>query len=516
MSWQPEIDELEHRKELARKLGGDEAVARFKASGRHTARERIDLLVDPGTFTEMGILAGKATYDDEGRLVSVTPSNAIIGKALIHGRKTGISADDYTIRGGSSESTISEKWIYAERYAYEMQIPLVRLVDTAGGSVRLLEINQSTKIPGYPTWPRGQLLGLVPVVGIGLGACAGLGAVKVVLAHFSILVKGQGQVFAAGPPVVEPGLGQTFSKEELGGPEVHAHGSGVVDNEAADEAEAFALARRFLSYMPQNVYELPPEAPSDDPPDRREEFLLKVIPREKRRVYKMRRILEAVFDKGSLFELSPGNGPSTISMLGRLKGKVVGIMANDPYHYGGAMTRLAAQKVESFVDLCDTFHIPIVNFTDQPGLMVGLEAERSGTLRAAARALAAIEQSRVPWCTIVVRRAFGVGGGAHGRLQGINLRYAWPSGYWGSIPLEGGIAAAYRRDLEAAEDPEARLAELERYYARFTSPFRTAERFNMLDIIDPRDTRAILCDWIDEAYAVLPRQLGPIGRTMRK
>lgn len=516
MSWQPEVEEMHRRKAMAKELGGAEAVRRFKSSGRHTVRERIEMLVDAGSFTEMGMLTGKAQYAEDGSLEGVTPSNAIIGKALIHGRKTSISADDYTIRGGSSESTISEKWIFAERYAYEMQMPLVRLVDTAGGSVRLLEINQSTKIPGYATWPRGKLLGLVPVVGIGLGACAGLGAVKVVLSHFSILVEGQGQVFAAGPPVVEPGLGEKTSKEDLGGVQVHVHGSGVVDNAAASEEEAFALARRFLSYMPQNVYELPPEVPSDDPPDRREEALLSIVPREKRRVYKMRRVLELIFDRDSLFEMSPHNGASTITCLGRLRGRVVGIMANDPYQYGGAMTRTTAQKVETFIDLCDTFHIPIVNFTDQPGLMVGLDAEKSGTLRAAARTLAAIEQSQVPWCTIVVRRAFGVGGGAHGRLQGINLRYAWPSGYWGSIPLEGGIAAAYRRDIAAAPDPAARLAELEQYYTKYTSPFRTAERFNMLDIIDPRDTRPILCDWSEEAYAVLPRQLGPIGRTMRR
>jgi acetyl-CoA carboxylase carboxyltransferase component len=190
-------------------------------------------------------------------------------------------------------------------------------------------------------------------------------------------------------------------------------------------------------------------------------------------------------------------------------------MANDVYSMGGAMSRTAAEKIEKFVDLCDTFHIPIVNFTDQPGVMPGVEAEKSGTIRAVLKALGAIEQSGVPWVSIIVRRAFGVGGGLHGRKRSINLRFAWPSSYWGSIPLEGGIWAAYRKDIESSEDPDSRLEELEEYYTQFTSPFRTAERFGIVDIIDPRDTRPILCNWVEEAYEVTKTQVGPINRSMR-
>ena len=426
-----------------------------------------------------------------------------------------VSADDFTIRGGSSESTISDKWVYAERYAHEMQMPLIRLVDTAGGSVRLLEKSGSTKIPGYPTWPVMQLMGAVPVIGVALGSCAGLGAVKVCASHFSVMVKGTSQVFAAGPPVVEAAFAREVDKEDLGGWRVQTGDGGAVMNAAENEEEALNQARRFLSYMPKNVFEVPARESSKDDPQRREEGLLTIVPTDKRRVYKARQILRMVLDKESLFEIGPHNGPSLITCLARLNGYAVGVMANDVLSLGGAMTRTAAEKTEKFVDLCDTFHIPIINFVDQPGVMPGVAAEKSGTLRAVMKAIGAIEQSEVPWISIMVRRAFGVGGGMHGRKGSINLRFAWPSAYWGSIPLEGGISAAYKKELASSKDPAARLAELEAYYEQFTSPFRTAEKFGIVDIIDPRDTRPLLCDWIEEAHEVTRNQVGPVRRTMR-
>jgi acetyl-CoA carboxylase carboxyltransferase component len=515
MSWKDKVDELKKRQEWARKLGGDQSISYQHQLGKLTVRERIELLLDQGSFSELGMTAGKAAYDDQGKLLSFTPSNAVIGKGRVEGRKVVVSADDFTIRGGSSESTISEKWVYAERYAHEMQMPLIRLVDTAGGSVRLLEKSGSTKIPGYPTWPVMQLMGIVPVIGVALGSCAGLGAVKVCFSHFSVMVKGTSQVFAAGPPVVEAAFARKVDKEDLGGWKVQTGDDGAVMNAAENEAEALNQVRKFLSFMPKNVYEVPAPLLSRDDPQRREERLLTIVPTEKRRVYQARKILEMILDKGSLFEIGAHNGPSLITCLARLNGYVVGVMANDILSLGGAMTRTAADKTEKFVDLCDTFHIPIINFVDQPGVMPGEAAEKAGTLKAVMKAIGAIEQSKVPWISIMVRRAFGVGGGMHGRKGSINLRFAWPSAYWGSIPLEGGISAAYKKDLEAAEDPAARLAELETYYERFTSPFRTAEKFDIVDIIDPRDTRPLLCDWIEEAHEVTRTQVGPIGRTMR-
>ena len=235
MSWQKEVDEIHRRRAIARELGGPEAVAKQHAQGRLTVRERIDRLVDPGSFRELGAMTGKAVYDDQHNLVSVTPANAVIGSARIDGRRVSIDGDDWTIRGGSSEATVSDKWIYSEIYAEEMKIPLIRLVESAGGSVRILDQNAATKLPAYPTWTLARMMGKIPIVGIALGPCAGLGAIKAATAHYSIMVKGTSQVFAGGPPVVERGMGIKVSKEDLGGSKIHTRESGVMGNEAATE-----------------------------------------------------------------------------------------------------------------------------------------------------------------------------------------------------------------------------------------------------------------------------------------
>lgn len=518
MSWKPEVDAIERRKQFAYKLGGEAAVKRQHEQGRLTARERIEKLVDPGSWRELGVLAGKAEYDKEWNLVNVRPANSIIGTARIDGRKVSIGADDFTIRGGSSDAAVSEKWIFAENYALEYRIPLVRLVESAGGSVRLVEQMGGTKIPGYPTWLMATQLGYIPVVAIALGPCVGLGALKAACAHFSVMVKGTSQVMAGGPPVVErAGMGDKIDKNELGGSHIHTR-SGVIDNEADSEEHAFQLIKRFLSYMPDSVYQLPRRITPTDDPQRREEKLLSVIPRDRRQAYKSRAILEMVLDKGSVFEIAPNAGRSIVTCLARLDGYPVGVMINNPYHNGGGLDRPAAEKMETFIDMCDTFHIPMVNFVDQPGTLVGVEAEKMGNVRGSVRVVSAIEQSVIPWCTIVTRRLYGLAGTAYGRLQGINLHYAWPSARWGSIPMAGGIEAAYRAELDALQPDERaeRLAHLEKKYDHLESPFLTAEKFRVPDLIDPRDTRPLLCEWVEDAYRVLPEQVGVRNRMMRK
>lgn len=517
--WDAEMEELRFRRARADALGGPEAVEFQHGRGKLTVRERVDVLCDPGSFREFGKLAGKGKYDSEGRMEDFTPSNSVVGYGRVNGRKVVISGDDFTIRAGSSESTVSDKWVYAERIAHEYEMPLVRLVDTAGGSVKLLEQQQSTKIPGYARWPSIGLLGKVPVVGMALGACAGLGAIKVGISHFSVMVKDQGFVFAGGPPVVKQGLGRDVTKEELGGSRVHTR-SGVVMNEARDEADAFDQVKRFLSYMPPNVFEVPERIACDDDPDRADEALDNLIPKDRRKVYDARAILKGVFDTGSVFEVSRRFGGSVITAYARLNGHAVGVIANDPIVKGAALTAQAAQKMARFVDICDTFHLPVVNFVDQPGVMTGIEAETAGTMTAAIGLLGALEQVSVPWCSIIVRRAFGVGGGAHGPKHGpegrsLNYRFAWPSARWGSIPIEGGVAAAYKKEIAAAEDPDAYRDDLEAYYHRLASPFRTAEKFGIVDIIAPHETRSLLCDWVGDAYALTTRQTGPKRRTMR-
>lgn len=515
MTWKPEVDDIERRSRMAGEMGGPENVARQHDHGKLTARERIAELVDEDSFREYGRLTGKGEYDAQGNLTDLTPANVIIGSARIQGRRAVVSAEDFTVRGGSSEATRSEKWIWAETYALEMGQPLVRLVDTAGGSVKILESMGATKLPGYADWLVSDLLGQVPVVAVALGSVAGLGAFRVVVAHFSVMVKDTSQVFAAGPPLVTPATGEKLTKEELGGYRVHARGSGVVDNEAETEADALDQVRRFLSYLPGNVFEAPPVIQCDDDPNRREEELLTIMPRNPRKIYDPRRLAGLIMDRDSIFEIGRHQGRSVVALLARLDGRPVGVMASDPRHFGGGMDHTAAEKMIRFVDLCDTFHLPIVNLFDQPGVVIGLAAEKAGTIRVAARALQTIGQSRVPWAAVILRRAFGVAGSAYGRHQGLNLRYAWPSARWGSLPIEGGAAAAHKRELAAAEDPDKMLAELEDRYRHLQSPFLTAERFGVTDIIDPRDTRPLLCEWAAEAYEVLPRQVGIKARTTR-
>jgi acetyl-CoA carboxylase carboxyltransferase component len=518
MSWNKEVEDIARRKQFALELGGSEAVARQHAQGRLTARERIEKLVDAGSWRELGILAGKADFDAEWNLVKVRPSNAIIGCARVDGRKVSIGADDFTIRGGSSDAAVSEKWIFAENYALEHRIPLIRLVESAGGSVRLVEQMGSTKIPGYPTWLMATQLGIIPVTAIALGPCVGLGALKAACAHFSVMVKGTSQVMAGGPPVVQrAGMGDKIDKNELGGSHIHTR-SGVIDNEAESEEHAFELVRKFLSYMPDSVFQLPVRVAPTDSPHRREEGLLSIVPRERRQAYKSRKILDMVLDQGSVFEIAPNAGRAVITCLARIDGYPVGVMINDPYHNGGGLNRPAAEKMETFIDLCDTFHLPMVNFVDQPGTLVGVEAEKMGNVRGSVRVVSAIEQSIIPWCTVVTRRLYGLAGSAYGRLQGVNLTFAWPSARWGSIPMAGGIEAAYRAELEALgdEDRAKRLEQLEKKYEHLESPFLTAEKFRVTDVIDPRDTRLLLCDWIEDAYRILPEQVGKRSRMMRK
>ena len=499
--WSAELTELQTRRAQVRAMGGQEALAKFKASGRLNARERIAQLLDNGTFREFGQLAGKGHYSRDGAFERLDPTNAITGTGRIEGRKVALHVDDFTIRAGSSEATIADKWIYIERMAHQLRLPLIRLVDSAGGSVKLLMQIGGTKIPEYPSWPANALLDTVPVAAVALGACVGQGAVKVLSSHFSVMVRDQAQVMAAGPHVVQQAYGQTIDKNDLGGHKVHRK-SALVHNEAEDEADALAQVRRFLSYLPRSRFHLAPVVVPTDDPDRADDWLKDAIPHERRKIYDPRKILDAVMDLGSVFEIGRWQGGSVITALARLHGIPVGVIANDPKVQGGAMTIQAAYKMERHVKLCSLFGLPVVNFVDQPGNQTGLDAELGGTLLGATRVGEALHQCQSPWASVIVRRCFGMAGALHAPKYGesLNFRVAWPSARWGSIPIEGGVMAAHKAEIEAAEDPATKRAELEAFYLNMTSPFRTAEKFGILDIIDPRETRSLLCDWVEDAW----------------
>jgi acetyl-CoA carboxylase carboxyltransferase component len=320
VTWEPELEELRRRRELALEMGGEEKVARHTAQGKLTVRDRIAALLDTGTFHEIGTLTGRATYED-GELVDVMPANFVMGRGRVNGRTVVVGGDDFTVRGGAADASIFQKQVHAERMAHDLRIPIVRLVDGSGGggSVKSLETERRSFVPFNPGWEHVVAnLATVPVVSCCLGSVAGLGAARVVTSHYSVMVKGTSQLFVAGPPVVAR-LGEDVDKETLGGSAIHTR-NGAVDDEVASEDEAFARVRAFLSYLPSSVDDLPPRAECPDDPNRREESLLSAIPKERRKVYKVREIIEAVVDRDSWFEIGRYNGRSAVTGLARLDG----------------------------------------------------------------------------------------------------------------------------------------------------------------------------------------------------
>jgi acetyl-CoA carboxylase carboxyltransferase component len=517
MSWQAELDELRKREALARAMGGPDKVARQHRGGRLTVRERIDKLLDPGSFRETGTIAGRAEYDENGELASFAPANCVFGRGTLDGRPVIVVGDDFTVRGGSADATIREKPLMAEQMAYEWRLPILRIIEGSGGggSVKTIETKGRANLPGgIGTTLHYHLttsnLSMVPVVALGLGSVAGLGAARLAASHYSLMTKSSA-MFVAGPPVVA-GIGQQLEREELGGWEIQTRAGGV-DDAVDSEEEAFARARQFLSYLPSSVWELPPCATCEDDPERREEMLFAAIPKDRRKVYRMRPIIEAVVDRGSFFEMGRMFGRPIITGLARADGLPIALIASDPYFYGGCWTAEACQKLVRFVDLAETFHLPIVYLCDCPGFHIGLEAEKAATIRHGVRAMAAVNQSSVPWCTFILRNVFGVAGAVNQPAGRFSLRYAWVSARWGSLPLEGGIEAAYHADIDAAPDKEAKRAEIEARLERLRSPFRTAESFWVDEIIDPRDTRKLLCEFAGLAEKL--RRPGPSAFAMR-
>ena len=512
MSWQPELEELAARQALAEAMGGPDKVRRQHDGGRLTVRERITGLLDQGSFHEVGAIAGKAEYGPDGQLAGFTPSNCVMGRGMVEGRPVVVVGDDFTVRGGSADATIREKPILAEKMAADLRLPIIRIIEGSGGggSVKTIETTGRANLPGGigGNWlyhHTGENLSRVPVVGLGLGSVAGLGAARLAATHFSVMTKDTSAMFVAGPPVVNA-LGNNLTKAELGGWEIQCK-AGAVDHAVETEAEAFAAARRFLSYLPASVFELAERGPCEDDPARAEEAWLSWIPREIRKPYRIRPLVEGLVDRGSFFEMGRYFGRSVVTGLARLGGLPVAVLAGDPMFYAGSWTADACAKVIRFVDLAETFHLPVVYLMDCPGFMIGLEAEQRATIRWGVRAMAAVNQCTVPWCTVIIRNAFGVAGVVHQPASRYSVRYAWPSARWGSLPLEGGIEAAYRADLDAAPDRGAALAEIEARLQRLRSPLRTAEAFWVEEIIDPRATRRLLTE-----FATLSEKLRQPGQ----
>lgn len=543
--WTPLLEKVGALRSLAhsRFVEGsqDLGVARQRSRGKLTCYERIAQLLDPGSFREIGSVAGFASYAADGEIAAFSAANHVGGWGAIEGRRTVVCADDFTSRGGHSDGAIGQKSRHLDELSLAYRCPSVRLLDgsSGGGSVATMVPRQAQAGESAAEESRGaieagrprveggggsflpghlgsslyaQQLATVPVVNLLLGSVVGIGAAKAVLGHFSVMVRDIAQLFVAGPPVVAHAMGYDISKEDLGDWRIHCR-NGSVDNLAESEAEAFAQARRFLSYLPQSVYDAPPRRGCADPLDRRAEELLTLVPVKRTATFDMRQAIRLMVDEGSFFEVGPLWGTDQIAGLARFAGAPVGVIASDSRHEnGGALTADGCDKLRRHLDLCDLFHLPIVNLVDNPGFAVGLEHEMAGTIRRGGEWMIAFAQVSVPIFTVIMRRSFGVAGNNYATPRhGANARVVWPAADVGGIPPEGGIEAAYKRQLTEATDPAALRAEIEARIESVRGPVGPLNRFQMEEMIDPRDTRAWICEWIETAWriATQPDRLGP-------
>ena len=550
-TWAPLLNDISDMQGLAHKRlapgSEDPGVVRQRSRGKLTCRERIDLLLDDGTFREIGSVAGFASYDDTGQVVDFTPANHVGGWGRIEGRSAIVCADDFTSRGGHADGAIGAKSRHLDSLSLEMRVPSVRLLDgsSGGGSVAAMVPAQKQEgesaarestgaiTAGRPRVAGGggsylpghlgssmytEQLSTVPVVNMLLGSVVGIGAAKAVLGHFSVMVRDIAQLFVAGPPVVIHAMGYDISKEELGGWHIHCR-NGSVDNLAETEEEAAAMARRFLSYLPSSAYETPPVLPPNpkDPPDRREEELFALIPRTRATTFDVRKAIRLMADIDSFFEIGPLWATDQVTGFVRFNGYPMGVIASDSQHAnGGALTADGCTKLRRHLDLCDLFHLPILNLVDNPGFAVGLEHEMAGTIRRGGEWMVAFAQVGVPIFTVVMRRSFGVAGNNYATPRSQpSVRVGWPAADVGGIPPEGGIEAAYRRQLAESDDPEALRAELMARIESARGPIGPLSRFQIEEMIDPRDTRRMICDWIDTAYKVVSQPARLVPRALQ-
>jgi acetyl-CoA carboxylase carboxyltransferase component len=514
MSWQAEIDEIAARRQKALEMGGAERVARQHAQGKLLARERIDQLLDHDSFTELGMLATHQSQRPEMQGLYTAADGMIMGYGRIDGSEVLVGAEDFTVMGGSVGLVGIMKRERVLELAQQTKVPVIWLLD--GSGARANEWVRGGWVGGRHFTMMSHLSGVVPQVVAVMGPCAGDPALMAPLADFVVMVKGTSMLAAGGPPIVEAAIGEKVSKEELGGSVVHCHISGVGDNEAEDDVDCLHMVRRYLSYFPTNVYALPPRIETGDDPERRDEELLSIIPRRRKRPYDMQAVIRHIVDQDSVFEIKPNYGSSVLTCLARMDGEVVGVLGNQPLHLAGIIDGPSADKMTHFIQLCDAFHIPLIFLSDVPGFMTGSASERDATLRRGLRIAHVMAFVSVPKISVVMRKAYGMGSVAMcGHQSGQILTLVWPSGEFGALPVEGGVSAAHKSTLEAAHNQDAQdqqRAELESYYQQFGSPFSTAESFNFDDLIDPRDTRPLIIRALRSARSAQAAPLGPKTR----
>lgn len=493
-AWAPLLADLDRRRTAARAMGGPEKLARYRDRGGVDARTRVARLLDPGTFVELGTLAGDGTV----------PADAFVaGSGLVDGRPVLVGAEDFTVAGGSIGVPNGSKRARLALLARQERVPLVLMLEGAGHRAT------NALAPHRPApndlMALAELAGLVPTVSIVTGPSAGHGALAAPLSDFVVMVDGAAALFAAGPPLVADATGEQGTKEELGGPAVHAVASGVAHNVAADVDDALAQARRYLSYLPSNAWQHPPAGDTGDVGERVLTELLDIVPPNPRRPYDMRAVLACLFDAGSLFELQPAYGSAVITALARLGGRAVAVVANQPMVRAGAVDVAAATKAARFIEVTSAFHLPLVMLADNPGVLPGSASERAGILRAAARMFAAQHRCGVPKLHVTIRKAFGFGSSVMGMnaFDGQTVSLAFPGVILGGIP-----AAVGGRTAKADAETQRALVDTEA-----AGPWRLAASVTYDEVVDPRELRNALLAGLRLAAARLTGPAEPVTRT---
>ncbi len=474
------LAELQRRRAASREMGGAERVERHRAAGKLDARQRIARLFDDGVFVEIGAFVGGLTQAE-----AAAPADGLIaGFGKINGRPALAGAEDFTVLGGSIGDGGADKRYRLVQLAAQERVPLVFMLEGAG---HRLTNNHAGRRPN-DLQGLAELSGQVPIVCLVMGASAGHGALTAPLSDFVVMTE-TASLFTAGPPLVKGAIGEIVTKEQLGGPQVQISQSGVAHNLAADDEAAIDAARRYLSFFPPNAWAQAGRTEGPDTGPRRLDGILRLIDPDPRIPFEMRAVLEMLTDTGTLFEIQPGFGAAIVTALARLGGRSVAIVANDPSHGAGAIDANAADKAAHFIDVAGAFHLPVVFLADNPGVMVGTAAEKSGILRHAARMFVAQHRLKGPKLHVTLRKAFGFGSSimAMNPFDGQTVSLAFPAASLGAMPVASAAASAKLDD-----ETRTRIAA-----EQAGGAFHIADRLGFDDVIDPRDLRNALLHGLD-------------------
>jgi methylmalonyl-CoA decarboxylase subunit alpha len=485
----PLVDDLAERRAKAELGGGQEKIDRQHDKGALTARERLALLYDGGEFTELGIHAG-IHYSVRGLEDKEAPADGVItAYGRVDGRLVACAAYDFTVMAGSMGMTGEQKVARLRDLALSKRLPMVWLLDSAGA--RIQEAVGSL-FAGSGHLFREEVIasGVIPQVAALMGPCAAGTAYIPGLADFVPMVSGRGSMALAGPHLVRAAIGEDVTQEELGGARIHCRVSGVGDLEVPDDESCIQAIKDYLSFFPSHCEQRPPVRPSSDPIDRTEDELLDVLPESNRKPYDMYEVIRRIVDDGAYFDLKPKWAKTLITCLARFGGRPVGIVASQPKQLGGILDNDSADKAARFVNLCNAFGLPLVFLMDVPGFMVGTKVEQAGIIRHGAKMLYAVANATVPKVTVVLRKAYGAGYYVmNGRAYEPDTIVAWPSAEISVMGAEGAVEIVFRKQVEAAEDPAAKKAELIANYRKIIDVYIAARNGMIDDVIDPRETR---------------------------